>query len=178
MSAERDDPALRPLAERLLDVPQIGRLVWIGVRPGRDAPIEERANVEVIAERGLLGDRASRGRASGKRQVTLVQAEHLPVLASLLARPEVSPALLRRNLAIAGINLLSLVKLRFAIGADVVLVGTGPCAPCAKMDRALGAGAFQAIRGHGGITARVERGGIIRVGDTVRALGAADTNSA
>jgi MOSC domain-containing protein YiiM len=173
MSAKRDDPALQPLGERLLDVPQVGRLVWIGVRPERDAPIEERANVEAIAERGLLGDRASRGRPSGKRQVTLVQAEHLPVLASLLARPDLSPALLRRNLVIAGINLLSLVNLRFAIGAGVVLVGTGPCAPCAKMDRALGPGGFQAMRGHGGITARVERGGIIRLGDGVRALGSA-----
>jgi MOSC domain-containing protein YiiM len=174
MSAQRDDPALRPLTERLLDVPQIGRLVWIGVRPDREAPIEERENVEVIAERGLLGDRASRGRPSGKRQVTLVQAEHLPVLASLLARAEVSPALLRRNLVISGINLLSLVKLRFAIGADVILVGTGPCAPCAKMEQAFGPGGFQAMRGHGGITARVERGGVIRLGDGVRAIGAAD----
>jgi MOSC domain-containing protein YiiM len=52
----------------------------------------------------------------------------------------------------------------------VVLVATGPCAPCGKMDEAIAAGGFQALRGHGGITARVERGGVIRLGDEVRLL--------
>jgi MOSC domain-containing protein YiiM len=167
MTGSDGDPTERPLAERLLDVPQIGRVVWIGVRPQRDAPVQQLADVEVVAERGLSGDRAARGRPSGKRQVTLIQAEHLPVLASLLGRTELPPALLRRNLAIAGINLLSLIKLRFAVGSDVILVGTGPCAPCAKMDAALGPGGFQAMRGHGGITARVTGPGWIRLGDPV-----------
>jgi len=54
---------------------------------------------------------------------------------------------------------------------DAVLLGTGNCAPCAKLDETLGSGGFQAARGHGGITARVERGAVIRVGDAVRVLG-------
>jgi len=159
---------MKPLRERLMDVPQVGRVTWIGVRPGHGEAMTELASVEAIEQRGLDGDRAARGRPGGNRQVTLIQAEHLPVLAALLERQGVSPHELRRNLVVSRINLLSLVKLRFRIGSDVVLLGTGPCAPCAKMDDSLGPGGFQALRGHGGITAQVLAGGTIRLRDLGR----------
>jgi MOSC domain-containing protein YiiM len=65
------------------------------------------------------------------------------------------------------VNLVSLKGLAFRIGEEVLLVATGPCEPCSKMDRALGEGGFHAMRGHGGITARVLRGGVVRIGDPV-----------
>jgi len=164
---------MKTLRERMADVPQIGALAWIGVRPEHDAPIQTLTHARLLEDRGVDGDIIARsGRAGGKRQVTLVQAEHLPVIAALVSRSEVSPLLVRRNLVVSGINLLALVNLRFRIGADVILVGTGPCAPCGKMDEALGPGGFQAMRGHGGITARIERGGLISVGDVVRTASA------
>lgn len=165
---------MKPLKERLLHVPQVGQLAWIGARPAHDAPMVSLREVELVAERGVAGDRAAAGRTGGKRQVTVLQREHLPVIAALSGRVEVSPELLRRNLVIAGINILALKSLRFAIGYEVELEGTGPCEPCAKMDEALGEGGFQAMRGHGGITARVLRGGMVRIGDEVRAFGKGD----
>ena len=168
----------RTLRERLADVPQIGRIEWIGVRPGHAAAIRVLDRAVVLADRGLEGDRVSANlRGGGKRQITLVQAEHLDVIARLLgrdARQPIDPALLRRNLVVAGINLQSLARMRFAIGEGVVLEGTGPCEPCAKMDAALGEGAFHAMRGHGGITARVISGGTIALGDAVRAIARTD----
>jgi len=154
------------LRERLADVPQVGRLEWIGVRPEHGETMRTLSEVEAIVDRGLQGDIAGR-RRGGNRQVTLIQSEHIQVVRALLPNGDVAPDNLRRNLVISGINVLSLVKLRFAIG-DVVLLGTGPCAPCGKMDRLLGPGGFQAMRGHGGITAKVERGGLLRLGDRVR----------
>lgn len=161
---------MRPLRERLEDVPQTGTLAWIGLRPAADAAMIVVDHCEVIEDRGLAGDRAAK-RSGGNRQVTLIQAEHLPVIARLCGLPAVAPERLRRNLVIEGINLVALQKLRFAIG-DVILAGTGPCAPCGTLDETIGPGAFQATRGHGGITAKVVRGGVIRVGDRVRVVGA------
>jgi MOSC domain-containing protein YiiM len=125
---------------------------------------------EALAEtgRGLAGDhRASR--SGGRRQVTLVQFEHLPVIAALAGLPTLAPERLRRNLVVSGVNLLALVDRAFRAG-DAVLVGTGPCHPCSRMEEALGPGGYNAVRGHGGITARVLSGGRIRVGDPVTVL--------
>ena len=153
------------LAQRLQIVPQVGTVAWIGIRPSRGEAMTVLDDVEAVADRGLVGDRY---KASGTRQVTLIQAEHLPVIGALVGR-EVAPPIVRRNLVVSGVNLISLQKQRFAIG-EVILVGTSACAPCDKMDLALGPGGFQAMRGHGGICAKIERGGVIRCGDRVRIL--------
>jgi MOSC domain-containing protein YiiM len=146
-------------------VPRIGRVEWIGVRPARREPVVVVDSVEAREGRGLTGDRF-RGGASSKRQVTLIQAEHLPVIAQLLGRDRIDASPLRRNIVVSGINLLSLNRAQFAIG-DVLMEGTGPCHPCSRMEETFGPGGYSAVRGHGGITARVLTGGVIRVGDPV-----------
>lgn len=145
-----------------------GRLEWIGLRPAHRQPMGPVAVVEAIVDRGLIGDRAG-ARAGSKRQVTLIQAEHLPVIASLAGLVDVRPELLRRNLLVSDINVIALQNKRFCVG-EVLLEGTGICHPCARMEETLGAGGYNAMRGHGGITAQVVNGGVIRIGDLVRAL--------
>jgi MOSC domain-containing protein YiiM len=98
--------------------------------------------------------------------VTLIQAEHLPVIATLTGHVSVPPEWLRRNLVVSCINLLALKDRRFRIGA-VLLEGTGLCQPCSRMEEVLGPGGYNALRGHGGITARVVNGGSLCVGDRV-----------
>jgi MOSC domain-containing protein YiiM len=142
-----------------------GTLDWIGIRPARGAAMHVLQEVELIAGSGVAGDIAT-ARDAGKRQVSLIQAEHLPVVAALSGHASVAPELLRRNLVVRGINLLALRNTRFRIG-DTLLEGTGTCDPCSKMERALGEGGFNAMRGHGGIIARVVQGGRIALGSEV-----------
>jgi hypothetical protein len=118
----------------------------------------------------LAGDHA-RG---GRRAVTLIQHEHLPVIAALAGCGTVDPARLRRNICVSGINLLALRDARFRVGS-LVLEGTGSCAPCSRMDEAevLGIGGYNAMRGHGGITACVVEAGMFSIGDPVVFIGLA-----
>ena len=162
----RPNPA-SPLRKLMDNFPHAGRLVWIGVRPKKRGPPLGVPEVEAIPGRGLAGDHRALGGAGSNRQVTLIQAEHLDVIAHLLARDQVEPGLTRRNLVVAGINVLALKDQVFAVG-EVVIEGTGPCVPCSWMEANLGEGGYNAMRGHGGITARIVTGGVMRVGDAVR----------
>lgn len=157
------------LHELLDSLPQIGRVEWIGVAPHPRAAITAIAQAAAIVGAGLDGDHHAKSGGESKRQVTLIQAEHLAVIAALCGRGAVDPALLRRNIAVSGLNLLALKGARFVVGT-AVLEGTGPCAPCSRMEENLGPGGYNAMRGHGGITARVIEAGTIRIGDAVRRL--------
>lgn len=147
-------------------MPQQGHVNWIGVRPKRKASLQAVDEVNAITLKGLEGDHFS-GSATSKRQVTLIQKEHIDLIASVMQLPELHPGVLRRNIVIDGINLHALKDRRFWVG-PVLLEYTGECHPCSRMEEVLGAGGYNAVRGHGGITARIIQGGPINVGDVVQ----------
>ena len=154
-----------PLQVLLNTLPQVGQVQWIGVRPSRGEPMTELEAVQIDLDKGLEGDRFG-GRAGNPRQVTLIQQEHLAVIAACLGLESVKPSLLRRNIVVSGINLLALKDKTFRIG-DALLEFSGLCHPCSKMERQLGEGGYNAMRGHGGITASVRESGLIRLLDPV-----------
>nr|WP_152540940.1 MOSC domain-containing protein [Luteimonas huabeiensis] len=144
--------------------PAAGRVEWIGLRPARDVPMREVGEARAQAGGGLAGDRYAGG--SGGRGITLIQAEHLPAIAALARAASLAPATLRRNLVVSGIPLIALMGQRFRIGG-MLLEGTAPCDPCSRMETALGPGGYNAMRGMGGLCARVIEGGALRIGDAV-----------
>lgn len=157
-------PADSALGKLMATLPRPGRVEWIGVRPARGVTMQ--ALEEVLAETGagLHGDRYAGG--SGKRGITLIQAEHLPVIATLAGLDAVEPARLRRNIVVSGLPLIALKGRRFRLG-EAVLETTEACDPCSMMEAALGPGGYNAMRGHGGLCARIVEGGRIRRGDAL-----------
>jgi MOSC domain-containing protein YiiM len=154
--------------------PQSGLVLAIGVRPQRLAPMEKLSKVLALKDKGLSGDRYNN--RGGNRQVTLIQAEHMIALASFLGLEKIDPVEARRNIIVKGINLLALKQKRFRIG-EAILEYSGECHPCSRMEKIFGHGAYNAMRGHGGITAKVVTEGIIKIGDTVEALIESNSNS-
>lgn len=164
---------MQTVPDLLASIPQVGRLEWIGLSPGRRQPLIEPAEAVCRVGTGLDGDHHSL-RGTGKRQVTLIQAEHLAAIAAMLtplpdgSARTVTPAKLRRNLCVSGFPLIAVKDRRFRIG-DALLEGTGLCHPCSRMEETFGPGGYNAVRGHGGITARVLEAGTLRIGDAIAA---------
>jgi MOSC domain-containing protein YiiM len=145
-----------------------GVITWIGIRIKAHEPMtvleETYANIG-----GLANDRANKGNPDSKRQVTIIQYEHLNAAAAFLGKEKIDPAFVRRNIVVKGINLNALKSKQFRLG-EAVLEMTGFCHPCNRMEENLGKGGYNAMRGHGGITCRVIKEGKIRVGDAVNVI--------
>lgn len=158
-------PVPQTMAELLDQFPRDGKVEWIGIRTERRMPLKSVRSVAVL-ENGLEGDHRQR---PGRRAVSLIQAEHLSAIAAMCGLKRLDAATLRRNILVSGINLIALKDKTFRVG-DVVLRGTGPCAPCSRMEELLGPGGYNAMRGHGGLTAEVVEPGTISLGDRVGIL--------
>lgn len=156
------------LQELLAGNTATGRVEWIGLSGSNRAEIQSLKSVRIV-EGGIEGDHHCRPGRSSKRQVTLIQGEHLPGVAAILQRGAIDPSLLRRNLVVTGINLAALKHQVFQIGS-ALLRGSGDCPPCSRMEENLGAGGYAAMLNHGGITAVVESEGVVCLGDAVRAV--------
>lgn len=155
---------MESLADLTGRFPRPGRVEWIGLRPARHAAMTEVMDA-VITVAGLDGDRAR----AGKRALTLIQSEHLPVITALVGHSRLPPDILRRNVVVSGINLSALRNRPVRLGSAIIMM-TGPCAPCSRMETALGPGGYNAMRGHGGMTAKVLEPGTVQVGCALETL--------
>ena len=170
LGLQQQGPPLKTIRD-LNKPPQIeGRVEVIVVRGAPRESARAVASTIVLAGIGLAEDRmGQRGEAElSTRQVTLIQAEHLDVIASLARVDQVDPVGLRGNLVVSGINLLAVKNARLQLG-DALLEIVGPCQPCSRMEETIGPGGYAAMRGRGGMTARVITTGLIGVGDIVKA---------
>ena len=141
---------------------QAGRVEEIYLRPERRMPVMRVESCDVTID-GLSGDHAK----EGKRSVTLIQAEHIPVVQTLIGSDfPLDPSVLRRNILVSGLNLLGFRHKRLLIGTAEIEIA-GPCPPCSRMEEVLGFGGYTAMRGHGGVYAQVISEGHFRIGDTV-----------
>ena len=137
-----------------------GRVEAIVFRPQRRAPAIYADEARIEPGRGLIGDhraqRLSDTDERRKRELTLIQHEYLPLIAAWTSQGSVDALRLRRNLVLV-----------WRLGPEICIEVTGTCPPCSRMEAELGVGGYNALRGHGGMTARVITGGVIRVGDAV-----------
>ena len=154
-----------------------GRLEAIVLRPARRTRALRVDSARVVPGYGLVGDRRAerlrQGDAARRRELTLLQHEHLAVLGAWCGIAELDAVHLRRNLVVSGVNLLAMrspfagQRLVWRIGREARIEVTGACDPCSRIEEALGMGGYNAMRGHGGVTARIVGEGALAVGDRV-----------
>ncbi len=138
-------------------------------RYGREAgtlPMIEREEVRCVSECGIEGDRFYNFKSNYKRQITLFAEEVYLALCGQFDVSDRAVSVFRRNVVTQGVALNEWIGRRFAIG-EVVLEGTEECRPCPWMEEAFAPGAEAALKGRGGLRARVLSDGVLRAGEMV-----------
>lgn len=125
-------------------------------------PTVELNEVECVAGKGLAGDRFFNFKAGYKGQVTFFAEEVFDDVCRQLNADGRSPGVTRRNVITRGVDLNSLVGKTFEV-QGVTFEGMCECSPCHWMDQAIAPGAEAALRGRGGLRARVLTDGRLRV---------------
>lgn len=131
-------------------------------QPPGDEPAVDVASVECAAGRGLCGDRFFDYKEDYKGQITFFAWEVYEDLCRRLKIHDKHTGVLRRNVITRGIDLNTLVGRRFSV-QDIQFEGMAECSPCYWMNTAFGPGAEDALRGRGGLRARILTSGILRV---------------
>lgn len=135
-----------------------------------DVPTTDADRVEVVAAKGIVGDRFFGRAAHMDAAVTLLAVEALEAMATDLGAPPFDPLLARRNVVLRGAQLAPLQGQEFELhsrGGVVRLRGGRPANPCAWMERMLAPGAQAAMRGRGGMRCRPLSDGFLHRGPAV-----------
>lgn len=131
-------------------------------QPAGKNPLEELAAIECVAGRGVRGDRFFDYKEDYKGQITFFASEVFEQVCQDLGVRGKTPGFTRRNVITRGQDLNLLIGKTFSVqGID--FEGVCECKPCYWMDQAIGPGAEAALRGRGGLRARILTNGLLRV---------------
>jgi MOSC domain-containing protein YiiM len=131
-----------------------------GLPPG-ETPMVEVDEVECVAGQGLRGDRYFGHKEDYKGQVTFFAHETFERLAEQFGESGQVPSVFRRNIITRGVDLNELIGQEFEV-QGVRFFGMEECKPCYWMDKVYAEGAELALRGYGGLRAKVLSDGVLR----------------
>lgn len=129
-----------------------------------DHVIEEVEEMSCVAGHGIEGDRFYDFEPDYKGQLTFFDWAVYQEVQEEIVKGELSPSAFRRNVLIEGVDLNELIGKRFTLGG-LEFTGSGECKPCYWMDEACAPGAFEFLKGRGGLRTRIVQGGKLTPGD-------------
>ena len=111
--------------------------------------------------KGLVGDRYFAEKEDFKGQITFFALEVHRQLCAKFGQPNTPPSVYRRNIITEGLDLNALIGQEFEL-QGLRFLGTEECKPCSWMDQAVAPGAEAAMKGHGGLRAKILTTGTLR----------------
>jgi MOSC domain-containing protein YiiM len=128
-----------------------------------DHEIVDCDEIELVAGRGIKGDRFFDYKEDYKGQITLFDGATYAAVKEEFQLPDLSPSAFRRNVIVSGADLNELIGKCFFLG-DLELSGSEEAKPCYWMDEACAPGVEEFLKGQGGLRCRILRGGVLGKG--------------
>lgn len=138
--------------------------------PAEAVPTSLVEHVDVVANKGIRGDRFFGVKAHTEAAVTFLAAEAWEAVGDVLGVDVPDPSVARRNIVVRGLELDPLRGLEFSLDSGdgpVRFRGGRPAHPCSWMDTMVTLGARKALIGRGGLRAEPLTDGVLRVGEVL-----------
>jgi len=132
-----------------------------GKPPGENPTLDVR-EARLLAGRGIEGDRYLDFKDDYKGQLTFFAWEVYERICAQFGIHDKSPGIFRRNIITEGVDLNALIGKEFEV-QGVRFLGTQESAPCHWMNAIFAEGAEEALKGHGGLRAKILNDGVLRV---------------
>lgn len=127
--------------------------------------IVEQDSLELVASRGIKGDRFFDWKEAYKGQITFLDLLVIDEIRAFSGKQLLPAGAFRRNVVVSGVDLNSLIGKCFTLGG-IRFEAVEECRPCYWMDEACGkSGTEELMKGRGGLRCRILDDGVLRQGD-------------
>ena len=113
----------------------MSKIIGLGIAKNSNQKIEEVSKVELIAGKGITGDRHFHENNSVRSQITLIESENIDYYNNKF-KTNYSYLDFRRNVVTKGIELNDLVGKKLTIG-NIKVEGHDLCRPCKHLEEIL-----------------------------------------
>tara|TARA_B100000676_G_C17664507_1_gene623138 strand:- start:234 stop:680 length:447 start_codon:yes stop_codon:yes gene_type:complete len=148
----------------------MAEVLKIGITPNSNQPIREVDAIEVIANKGVVGDRHFQESNKPYNQLSIIEAENIDYY-NIKYGINIPYVNFRRNIITKGVKLNDLVGKKFSIG-KVKLKGIDLCRPCRHLTDMLSQdNILKEFLRRGGLRCEILSSSKINIGDRIILLG-------
>ena len=138
----------------------------IGITEKNNQEIEKKESIEVVASKGILGDRYFHDFNGDREQITLIESENIDYYNNTF-NTKFTYLEFRRNIVTKNIQLNDLVGKTITVG-EIKLKVNDLCRPCKNLQNRLGQNnIIKEFLKRGGLRCEILTSGFINVGDKI-----------
>ena len=147
----------------------MGKVFKLGITQDNNKEIEEVNSIEVLANKGVIGDRHFDEYNDPYNQLTLIEAENIDYYNTKYGL-DISYKDFRRNIVTKGIQLNDLIGRKLRIG-DVEVEGVDLCRPCRHLTEVLNQPSIlKEFLRRGGLRCQILNSSKISINDEIKVL--------
>jgi|TARA_B110000238_G_C15973145_1_gene372666 MOSC domain-containing protein YiiM len=147
----------------------MSKVFKIGIAKNNNQKIEEVLSIDVLANKGIVGDRHFSEYNDPFNQLSLIESENIDHY-NKKYNLKISYIDFRRNIITKGIKLNDLIDKKILIG-DTQIEGIDLCRPCRHLEEKLNQNnIIKEFLRKGGLRCRILKSSSIKVGDLIKVL--------